>query len=96
MSDKLEGRLLQGLADRYQIERELGQGGMATVFLAQDLRHDRRVAVVLTGDFVRDINRPAWDISPDGNRFVFMKDSQSSETREMNVVINWFDQFRKR
>jgi eukaryotic-like serine/threonine-protein kinase len=45
MSDKLEGRLLQGLADRYQIERELGQGGMATVFLAQDLRHDRKVAL---------------------------------------------------
>jgi serine/threonine-protein kinase len=33
------------LSDRYRIERELGQGGMATVFLAQDLRHDRPVAV---------------------------------------------------
>src|ERR1044071_2244755 len=33
------------LADRYHLERELGQGGMATVYLAQDLKHDRRVAV---------------------------------------------------
>jgi serine/threonine-protein kinase len=33
------------LADRYRIERELGQGGMATVYLAHDLRHDRRVAI---------------------------------------------------
>ncbi len=33
------------LADRYRIERELGQGGMATVYLAQDLRHERRVAI---------------------------------------------------
>jgi eukaryotic-like serine/threonine-protein kinase len=33
------------LADRYQIERELGRGGMATVWLALDLRHGRRVAV---------------------------------------------------
>jgi serine/threonine-protein kinase len=33
------------LAGRYAIERELGQGGMATVWLAQDLRHDRRVAI---------------------------------------------------
>jgi serine/threonine-protein kinase len=33
------------LADRYRVERELGRGGMATVFLAQDLRHDRPVAV---------------------------------------------------
>jgi serine/threonine-protein kinase len=38
-------RLTDALADRYQLERELGQGGMATVYLAQDLRHDRRVAV---------------------------------------------------
>jgi serine/threonine protein kinase len=33
------------LADRYQIEREIGSGGMATVFLAQDLKHGRQVAV---------------------------------------------------
>jgi Tol biopolymer transport system component/tRNA A-37 threonylcarbamoyl transferase component Bud32 len=33
------------LADRYRIERELGQGGMATVYLAEDLRHRRKVAV---------------------------------------------------
>jgi len=33
------------LSDRYRLERELGQGGMATVYLAQDLRHDRQVAV---------------------------------------------------
>jgi len=38
-------RLTAALADRYRIERELGQGGMATVYLAQDLKHDRRVAV---------------------------------------------------
>mgnify|MGYP002622691091 CR=1 FL=1 len=38
-------RLAAALSDRYRIERELGQGGMATVYLAQDLRHDRRVAI---------------------------------------------------
>src|SRR5512143_3139015 len=38
-------RLSAALADRYRIERELGQGGMATVYLAQDLKHDRKVAV---------------------------------------------------
>jgi serine/threonine protein kinase/tetratricopeptide (TPR) repeat protein len=37
-------RLQTALADRYRLERELGQGGMATVYLAQDLRHDRPVA----------------------------------------------------
>ncbi len=33
------------LRDRYTIERELGRGGMATVYLAQDLRHERKVAI---------------------------------------------------
>jgi Tol biopolymer transport system component/tRNA A-37 threonylcarbamoyl transferase component Bud32 len=37
--------LTTALADRYRIERELGQGGMALVYLAQDVRHDRRVAI---------------------------------------------------
>jgi serine/threonine-protein kinase len=38
-------RLAVALADRYRIERELGQGGMATVYLAEDLKHDRKVAI---------------------------------------------------
>jgi serine/threonine-protein kinase len=38
-------RLATALADRYRLERELGAGGMATVYLAQDLKHDRRVAI---------------------------------------------------
>src|SRR4051812_23747963 len=44
MSDTLD-RLRAALSDRYAIERELGQGGMATVYLAQDLRHERQVAM---------------------------------------------------
>jgi serine/threonine-protein kinase len=38
-------RLVAALADRYAIERELGAGGMATVYLAHDKRHDRKVAL---------------------------------------------------
>src|SRR5687768_13707675 len=38
-------RVAAAVADRYRIERELGQGGMATVYLAHDLKHDRRVAI---------------------------------------------------
>src|SRR5215831_9186940 len=44
MSDPLT-RLTAALSDRYRIERTLGQGGMATVYLAHDLRHDRPVAL---------------------------------------------------
>jgi serine/threonine-protein kinase len=38
-------QLTTALADRYRLEREIGQGGMATVYLAHDLRHDRKVAL---------------------------------------------------
>src|SRR5882672_3088567 len=41
----VEPRLAAALADRYRLEREIGAGGMATVYLAQDLRHDRAVAL---------------------------------------------------
>jgi len=57
--------LAAALADRYRLERELGQGGMATVYLAQDSKHERKVAIkVLRSDlaavigaerFVREI-----------------------------------------
>ena len=41
----LTGGLSVALGDRYRIERELGAGGMATVYLAHDLKHDRKVAL---------------------------------------------------
>jgi serine/threonine-protein kinase len=44
MADQLE-RLRTALADRYTIERELGSGGMATVYLAEDMKHHRQVAL---------------------------------------------------
>jgi serine/threonine-protein kinase len=45
MSEALLDRLASALAGRYRIERTLGRGGMATVFLAEDLKHHRRVAL---------------------------------------------------
>ena len=44
MTDQVS-RLGAALSDRYRIERELGAGGMATVYLARDLKHDRPVAI---------------------------------------------------
>jgi eukaryotic-like serine/threonine-protein kinase len=38
-------RLKEALADRYALEREIGAGGMAKVFLAHDPRHNRKVAI---------------------------------------------------
>ena len=50
-------RLATALADRYRIDRELGQGGMATVYMAEDLKHHRKVAVkVLRDDLAQAVS----------------------------------------
>jgi serine/threonine protein kinase/Tfp pilus assembly protein PilF len=58
LTAQLLGRLRTALAGRYQVERELGRGGMAIVFLAEDLKHRRRVALkVLRPDLAGAIGR---------------------------------------
>lgn len=42
---EITARLSTALADRYKLERHLGEGGMANVYLAHDLKHERKVAV---------------------------------------------------
>jgi serine/threonine-protein kinase len=44
-NQEVSERIQTALADRYRVEGEIGQGGMATVYLAQDLKHDRQVAL---------------------------------------------------
>ena len=63
MPDPL-ARLKNALADRYTIEHELGSGGMATVYLGRDLKHDRNVGVkVLRPERIREaIATPGSDI----------------------------------
>jgi len=55
-------RLTAALAGRYAIERELGAGGMATVYLAEDLKHDRKVAI--------KVLRPEWSAAIGDERFL--------------------------
>lgn len=55
-------RLKNAIADRYVIERELGHGGMATVYLARDLRHNRQVAV--------KVLRPELTVAVGAERFL--------------------------
>lgn len=54
--------LITALADRYRVEQEIGSGGMATVYLAEDLRHHRKVAVKLL--------RPELTVSLGAQRFL--------------------------
>jgi Tol biopolymer transport system component len=52
--------------------------------------------LVLTGEFNSDRNRPVWDVSPDGRRFVFTRSQGESTGRSLNIVLHWFDQLRAR
>jgi serine/threonine-protein kinase len=47
MTDAIRDRLAASLAERYEMQREIGRGGMATVYLARDIRHQRNVALKL-------------------------------------------------
>jgi tRNA A-37 threonylcarbamoyl transferase component Bud32/tetratricopeptide (TPR) repeat protein len=58
----LADRLREAVADRYAVERELGRGGMAVVYLARDLRHERRVAI--------KVLRPELTVSLVADRFL--------------------------
>ena len=62
VADVTGSRLSDALRDRYLIERELGRGGMATVYLAQDLKHHRPVAL--------KVLRPELTASLGADRFV--------------------------
>jgi len=65
--------LATALADRYRIERELGQGGMATVYLAEDLKHKRKVALkVLEPELAAALGPErlammGWPVTPTAN-----------------------------
>jgi serine/threonine protein kinase len=69
----LSQRLQEALTDRCRIERTLGRGGMATVFLAEDLKHHRRVAIKVLDPEV------AAALSPE--RFLREIETDDSEVR---------------
>jgi serine/threonine protein kinase len=60
MTSDLLSRLQSALGAHYRVERELGRGGMATVYLARDLKHDREVALkVLRPELTAILGRSA-------------------------------------
>ena len=61
-------RLASALTDRYHVERELGQGGMATVYLAEDVKHHRRVALKVLRPSCAPYSAPSASSSRSGPR----------------------------
>ena len=82
MSD-IATRPTTALTDRYRIERELGAGGMATVYLAHDIKHERDVAI--------KVLHPDLGAALGGERFLseirFIKPPARAT---MSVVLEWW------
>ena len=73
-------RLNAALDGRYRIERALGAGGMATVYLARDLRHDRDVAI--------KVLRP--DVAETVGERLHMRTVLEGSVRRANTCRRWY------
>ena len=73
-------RLAAALTGRYRVEREVGTGGMATVYLAEDLKHHRKVAIKVLRE-VDDLSRPSIrpDFAAGAGRFFFTVEDRQSD-----------------
>ena len=102
----MDARLKSSLASRYVIEREIGRGGMATVYLARDVRHARNVALkVLNPELgaVLGVERFLAEIQVTANlqhpNLLPLFDSGEAEGLLFYVmpsVLNWTEELRQR
>ncbi len=79
---KIISRLSTALADRYIIEEELGEGGMATVYLAEDLKHQRKVAVKVLRRELAAVLGAVPTQQPDGSPSACRGDAPTSKGSE--------------
>jgi hypothetical protein len=80
---EVPSRLTTALADRYRIERELGAGGMATVYLGTP-----HPLLSLSG-YREARNRQQYDVSPDDHRFIMIRESAGDASGNVVHLENW-------
>ena len=91
-------RLNAALSGRYEIERELGEGGMATVYLARDLKHNRNVAL--------KVLKPELAAVVGAERFLAEIKTTANlqhphilplyDSGEADSLLNWFEELKTR
>ncbi|MCH2470009.1 MAG: hypothetical protein MK486_08335 [Gemmatimonadetes bacterium] len=84
MTEDPVSRLNTALSGRYTIEREIGVGGMATVYLARDERHDRNVAL--------KVLRPELAVLMGSERFFMVTRPPERAPRRIIVIMNFFEE----
>ena len=87
MTEDPVSRLNTALSGRYTIEREIGVGGMATVYLARDERHDRNVAL--------KVLRPELAVLMGSERFFMVTRPPERAPRRIIVIINFFEELTR-
>ena len=91
---ELLGRLQSALAERYRLDREIGAGGMATVYLAHDVRHDRKVAIkVVKPELAAVLGAERFVVEI--KTFAALSHPHILPTLRYLVTLNWFDEFRR-
>ena len=96
MTDPLP-RLVVALSDRYTIERELGAGGMATVYLAQDLKHDRQVALkVLKPELAAVLGAERFVATPPSGFHSPPPHSMGKRQGWVRCIRQWFERLGRR
>lgn len=90
MTVDLLSRLQFALGARYGVERELGHGGMATVYLARDLKHDREVALKVLDSIAvpKSSAAPVWDPRANGVFLATVPSTGSILTRLQRITVN--------
>ena len=87
MTEDPVSRLNTALSGRYTIEREIGVGGMATVYLARDERHDRNVAL--------KVLRPELAVLMGSERFFMVTRPPERAPRRIIVIMNFFEELTR-